>query len=347
MDAGQVLAAGDAGACLIKFEKIVLVTGATELFLPFPGWTLPNVMGVGGIQSMVKGGLEVRGKRVVIAGSGPLMLAVGASLKKRGAEVRVIAEQAPFAQVRGLASSLVWRPRKLVQGMGLKMSLADVEQRYGWWPVAAEESGRVEAVTLTDGHALERFECDYLATGFGLVPSTRVAALLGCRVERGAVIVNELQETSTPGVFAAGECTGVGGVDKALIEGRIAGLACAGREDDARQLGTARDRELGFAASLGRAFALRGELREMVKPDTIVCRCEDVGWGRIAAGSSWRDAKLQTRCGMGPCQGRVCGPAVSWLTGWPVEDARPPVFNVPLRVLAAMGAAASSREREA
>lgn len=336
LDAQRVLATGGNGAFIITHRSVVLATGATELFLPFPGWTLPNVMGVGGLQAMAKGGLNIRGKRIVIAGSGPLLLAVGAYMKRQDADVRIIAEQASFASVRNLAGHLVSRPRKLLQGAGLKAVLHEVEQRYGWWPVAAEGSDRVRSVTLTNGRGRERFECDYLAVGFGLVPSARVATVLGCTTTRGAIAVDQSQRTDVSNVYAAGECTGIGGVDKALIEGQIAGFMCADRESHALSLFRRRDRELLFAKALGNAFALREELKDAVKADTIVCRCEDVAYGRIASCESWRDAKLQTRCGMGPCQGRICGPIVRWLTGWPVEDARPPVFNVPVRILSAM-----------
>ncbi len=343
LDAQRVLAIGENGSYLITHRSVVLATGATELFLPFPGWTLPNVMGVGGLQAMVKGGLDISGKRIVIAGSGPLLLAVGAYMTRRGADVRVIAEQAPFSSVRTLAGQLVSRLRKLVQGMGLKAVLSEVEQRYGWWPAAAEGVERVRSVTLTNGQEIQRFECHYLAVGFGLIPSTRVATLLGCTIRRGRIMVDESQRTDVPNVYAAGECTGIGGVDKALVEGQIAGLASAGRESEARRLFRKRDRELLFAKALDRAFALRPELRNAMKPETIVCRCEDVAYGQIAGCESWRDAKLQTRCGMGPCQGRVCGPIVRWFTGWPVEDARPPVFNVPVRILSAMNDKAAPR----
>jgi hypothetical protein len=73
---------------------------------------------------------------------------------------------------------------------------------------------------------------------------------------------------------------------------------------------------------------LRDELKSLAAPDTIVCRCEDVVFGRVRAHDSWRVAKLQTRCGMGPCQGRICGSAVEFLFDWKVESVRPPVLPV-------------------
>jgi hypothetical protein len=92
----------------------------------------------------------------------------------------------------------------------------------------------------------------------------------------------------------------------------------------------ARESHQRFAAALEKAFALRAELRELPLPETLVCRCEDVSMARVQACSNWREAKLHTRCGMGPCQGRICGGAVEFLLGWRAESVRPPVL--PARV---------------
>jgi hypothetical protein len=123
--------------------------------------------------------------------------------------------------------------------------------------------------------------------------------------------------------------TGIGGVEKATEEGRVAGLVAAGED--------ARARVDGFPSTLARAFALREELRHVAERETIVCRCEDVDLGRMREFGSWREAKLQTRCGMGPCQGRVCGPAMEFLLGWRGESARPPVYPATVEELIADG----------
>jgi NADPH-dependent 2,4-dienoyl-CoA reductase/sulfur reductase-like enzyme len=172
--------------------------------------------------------------------------------------------------------------------------------------------------------------CDLLAVGYGLVPNTEVARAVGCRIDRRAVVVDGFGRTDLPGVWAAGECTGVGGVDAALLEGRIAGLAAAGRADDAAALLPARRAAGRFAAALDRTFALDPRLGRLAADDTIVCRCEDVAAGRLRCHSNWREAKLMTRIGMGPCQGRVCGTATETLFGWAPDDVRPPLFPVPL-----------------
>jgi NADPH-dependent 2,4-dienoyl-CoA reductase/sulfur reductase-like enzyme len=95
-EAGVLLAETNENVHVLSYAKVVLATGARERFLPFPGWTLPNVTGVGGLQALVKSGLPIRGKRVVIAGTGPLLLAVAAYLREHGAEIPIICEQASW-----------------------------------------------------------------------------------------------------------------------------------------------------------------------------------------------------------------------------------------------------------
>jgi NADPH-dependent 2,4-dienoyl-CoA reductase/sulfur reductase-like enzyme len=158
--------------------------------------------------------------------------------------------------------------------------------------------------------------------------------LLGCVVNGGSVRVDEFQQTSVARVYSAGESTGIGGLELSLVEGEIAGLAVAGKRDAARKLFSVRDKQRRFAELLNRTFALRDELKQLVEPETIVCRCEDVTFGRLRAHDSWRTAKLQTRCGMGPCQGRVCGATVEFLFGWHPESVRPPILPVRVESLA-------------
>jgi hypothetical protein len=133
-----------------------------------------------------------------------------------------------------------------------------------------------------------------------------------------------------PGIFAAGEATGVGGRAKALIEGRIAGLAAAGATAEARALLPQAERERAYARLLRASFAPRLEESPQPAPDTLVCRCEDVAWAAVSRCADARQARLQQRCGMGHCQGRICGSALSLLKGWPRSEGRPPLM--PARV---------------
>ncbi|MDB5355440.1 MAG: pyridine nucleotide-disulfide oxidoreductase [Phycisphaerales bacterium] len=330
---GKLLAEAGGEARVFTCDRLILAAGARELFLPFPGWTLPNVMGAGGLQAMVKSGLPIEGKRVVVAGSGPLLLAVAAYLRERGADVRLIAEQAPRKNLARFGLGLLRHPGKFRQAVSLRRELRGIRYASGCWPIMAAGEGRLASVTLSDGRTDWTEHCDYLACGFGLVPNTDLAALLGCTIVAGAVHVDDSQETSVPRVYAAGEITGVGGLDLSLLEGQIAGYAAADRPGTTRALFRARGKARAFARRLGQTFALREELRALPRAGTIVCRCEDVTFERLAGHSSWLAAKLQTRCGMGPCQGRVCGPAVEALFGWERQSIRPPIFPADVQSL--------------
>jgi len=326
-ETGVLLAETSAGVCELKYQTLVLATGARERFLPFPGWTLPNVMGAGGLQALVKTGLPIEGKRVVVAGSGPLLLAVAAYLRGRGANVLLIAEQASSLQLMRFGFGSL---SKGSQALALKRQLKGVAYRTGCWVLSAHGKEKLERVTLFRGGEVA---CDYLACGFHLVPNVELAELLGCATEEGSVAVDQHQQTTVTNVYSAGETTGIGGLELSLIEGEIAGLAASGERDEARKLFPIREKHRKFADLLNRTFALRDELKRLAAPETIVCRCEDVTFERLTAHRSWRAAKLQTRCGMGPCQGRICGGAVEFLFGWRAESVRPPVLPVKVESL--------------
>jgi NADPH-dependent 2,4-dienoyl-CoA reductase/sulfur reductase-like enzyme len=152
-EAGRLLAETSDGVCQLSYRQLILATGARERFLPFPGWTLPNVCGAGGLQALVKTGLPIGGKKVVVAGSGPLLIAVAAYLRQRGANVRLIAEQASWDRLWRFGLGLLAQPGKIFQGLGLKSRLLGVPFRAGCWPVAAhgQERGEARQCHLTSG----------------------------------------------------------------------------------------------------------------------------------------------------------------------------------------------------
>ncbi len=323
----------------VGFGKLIVATGARERFLPFPGWTLPGVMGAGGLQALVKAGLDARGKRVVLAGTGPLLLAVGAGLAGAGAQVAGIYEQAPLARLAGFGLSLLGQPAKLMEGARYRLRTLRTPYRTGSWVIRAEGRGRVERVTVTDGRKQWAVECDWLGCGFNLVPNLELPRLLGCRIAAGFVVVDRMHRSSVPGVACVGELTGIGGLEKSLVEGQIAGWVAAGCRAEAQALEQERRRLEQFAARLERAFALRPELRALATAETLVCRCEDVHRAALEGCANWREAKLHTRCGMGACQGRVCGAATEFLFGWDNASARPPVFPASASTLAELAKA--------
>lgn len=322
-------------ALTVGYRTLILATGARERLLPFPGWTLPGVTGAGGLQALFKGGYPVDGKRVVVAGSGPLLLAVAASLVERGAAVDAIVEQAPRHRLARFALSLLATPSKLRQALQLKTRLRNVPYYPDSYVLEAFGTERLDGVRVQRGDTHIDITCDYLACGYGLLPNTELATALGCVVEDGAVKIDQHQRTSIPDIFCAGESTGIGGVDLALAEGRIAGLSATGQFVEADGCVTERSRWQAFARRLERTFALRPELRILSRPDTLVCRCEDVTHEELAPHASWRSAKLHTRCGMGPCQGRICGGATAFLFGWTQDSVRTPVS--PARIASLIG----------
>lgn len=163
--------------------------------------------------------------------------------------------------------------------------------------------------------------CDRVACGFGLVPNTHLGQMLGCTLGGPlsggqGLAVDAQMRTSVPGVFAAGEATGFGGSERALVQGAMAGHVAAGQVQQAQALRPQLARWEGFAQALHASFPLNKALKTLAQPGTLVCRCEDVPYAALADRDGWIDAKLHTRCGMGACQGRICGAATQHLFGW-------------------------------
>ena len=340
---GQLQVQTADAADTLHFNHLIIATGARERLLPFPGWTLPGVTGAGGLQALVKGGYPVAGKRVAVAGTGPLLLAVAATLRERGAHIVAIIEQAPLPALVRFAGGLAATPAKAAQALRLFAQLRGIAYLRHSHVISARSNaaGVLDAVRVQRGKSgtEQVLDCDYLACGYGLLPNLELAQALGCAttVHDGQTVVQtgSWQQTDVPGVYCAGEGTGIGGVDLALVEGRIAGLAASGQTQRMQTALDERARWKKFAARLARAFALRPELATLAADDTIVCRCEDVQHGELRAHTSWRSAKLQTRCGMGPCQGRICGGATEVLYGWRPDAVRMPIAPARIETLIA------------
>ncbi|WP_435971937.1 NAD(P)/FAD-dependent oxidoreductase [Streptomyces sp. Qhu_M48] len=356
---------------LVRARTLLLATGAYERQLPFPGWTLPGVVGAGGAQAMLKSGLVLPGRRIVVAGSGPLLLAVASSLAAAGAKVPAVVEAAGYLRYARSPRALVTNPAKAAEALTHGAALLRHRVRVLPGSAVTEVHGtdRVAAVTVTrldrDWRPVpgtgRRIACDALAVGHGLVPQIELATALGCATRplpdgTLGLAVDGDQETSVPGLWAAGETGGVGGAGLARTEGELAGRAIAARLRGRRAESTGgtgglrrrRDRMRAFADVMAAAHAPGPGWPGWLDDDTDVCRCEEVTAGRVreaAADLGAHDArtvKLLTRAGMGWCQGRMCGTAVACLAarGGPAEppaERRPFAVPVPLGTLAALG----------
>ncbi|MER5253335.1 FAD-dependent oxidoreductase [Streptomyces sp. NPDC002855] len=342
----------------VRADAVLLATGGYEKVLPFPGWTLPGGVTAGGAQAMLKGGLVLPGRTVVVAGTGPLLMPVAAGLAAAGADVAALVESAdPKAFARHTAT-LAAHPDKLAEGAQYAARLARHRIPLVSRHTVVEAHGKdaVEAVTIA---ALDpagrvrpgtgrRIPCDTLAVGHGMLPHTDLAEGLGCRVDGLNVAVDAEQRTDVPGVWAAGEATGIGGAALSLAEGHIAGRSAAARlrgiTPDPRAWAAAaksRTRMREFAAVLASVYTPPAHWAEQLHDDTLVCRCEEVPASAVReavdelGATDARTVKLLTRAGMGWCQGRMCSAAVAGLAGCAERSARRPFARpVPLGVLA-------------
>ncbi|MET7782982.1 FAD-dependent oxidoreductase [Streptomyces mirabilis] len=345
----------------VRADAVLLATGGYEKVLPFPGWTLPGVVTAGGAQAMLKGGLVVPGQRAVVAGTGPLLLPVATGLAAAGVEVAALVESADPKAFLRRPLALAAQPGKVAEGIryGAQLLRHHVKLLPRHTVVAAHGEQRLDAVTVAalDAHGRvgpgteRRIACDTLAVGHGMLAHIDLAESLGCRIDGLNVAVDEEQRTDVPGVWAAGETTGIGGAALSLAEGHIAGRSAAARLTGTRpdphtwaRAARSRRRAREFFAALDTVYAPPAHWPEQVTDDTVVCRCEEVTAGAVRnavdelGAGDVRTVKLLTRAGMGWCQGRMCEPAVAGLAGCEQTPARRLLARpVPLGVLARAG----------
>ncbi len=355
-------------------RKVVLAPGAYDRALPFPGWDLPGVMTAGAMQTLVKSQRVLPGRRIVLSGSGPFLMPVAAALAQAGAQVLGVYEATrPRQWVRhALQAWGHWDKLREAQGYLGILRKHRVPVEFGRAVIRAEGEGQVRSAVVARLKAdwspiagSEQFiDVDSVGVGYGFVPSTELANLLGCAhqydtLQAGFFVKHDdAMESSRKGIFVAGEITGIGGSAVARLQGAIAGLAAAHRlghlsAERARAAIAPRRKELqhqqSFARLLHRLYAVQPGWREWLTPETTVCRCEEVIYAKVEeainqfGASDVKTVKSLTRCGMGLCQGRICGPNVAAITtalsGRPPEEVgtlstRPIVKPISLAALA-------------
>ncbi|QBD82530.1 FAD-dependent oxidoreductase [Ktedonosporobacter rubrisoli] len=329
----------------LQTDYVILALGAYDRVLPFPGWDLPGVMTAGAAQTLTKSQRILPGKRVVLSGSGPFLLPVAVGLAEGGAQVVGVFEATTPLQWSRYAWQ-VWRHwDKLREGASYlrRLRAQRVPLSFGRAVIAAHGDERVQQVTVARVHAdwspvagsEEVLDVDAVCVGYGFLPSLELPTLLGCAtrydpLQATFVVEHDASmQSSQPGIYVAGEITGIGGSAVALAQGALAGLAVAeqaGRlsKDEIREKLTCYRRTVDhsqhFAAVLNQLFALRPGWMRWLRPETLVCRCEEVTYQQIETAVKSNNAgdiktvKSLTRCGMGLCQGRVCGHTVAALT---------------------------------
>lgn len=315
----------------LSCDKLVIASGAMDRVAPLPGWTLPGVFTLGGAQVALKDQGCLIGSRVAFLGSSPLLALAAKQYRDMGAQIAIIADTTPFAAKAAALPALLRAPRTLLRGvwyMGASRR-ARTQMLHGVTPVAIEGKGRVDGLLLRDARGRERrFACDAVALGYGLKPETQLADLAGAKFAYDPdfrLLLPQIDGMgrARPGLYLAGDGVRIGGADAAEASGALAAhavLSDLGQRQDVdavRRLARQVERLRAFQRGLARAFAWpKAQIAAL--PDSVtLCRCENVTVGdvRAAMGREFgpieiNRVKAMTRCGMGRCQGRVCGPAL-------------------------------------
>ncbi len=358
----------------IEAGTLVLAPGAYDRPVPFPGWTLPGVMTAGGAQNLMKAYRVLPGRRVLVAGSGPLLLVVAHYLLSGGAQVVAIAEAAHMRGLWRYAHRMLPHLNFVQQGYRYRREIEAAGVPFLPGHVIRRALGKETVVTAAIGPCDDdwrprpgperQWDVDAVVVGYGFLSSPELPRLCGCehRYEPAlggwVPVRNRELESTVPGVFVVGDGAGVAGSAVALAEGHYAGLNVARRLG--RLTGRAYSREAsrargvllhlrGFRRLMDDIFRFGAGIYSLADETTTLCRCEEITEGTaltaIRDGAAHvNEVKAWTRAGMGRCQGRMCGPALAHLVaaakGMSVADAgvftaRPPVKPVPLEVLAA------------
>jgi NADPH-dependent 2,4-dienoyl-CoA reductase/sulfur reductase-like enzyme len=348
----------------LRPRAVVLATGALELWAPIPGWTLPGVYGLGGLQILLKtSGVVPRGP-VVLAGAGPLLRLVAAQLLACGAEIAAVIDAAARPSLGQLAA-LATQPRLLGRGLCWELALrrrrVPILSRHTVVAIeGAQNAQAVEIAPVDDAwrplsSGRRRIDAAVIGLGFGVRPNLELTRLAGCEHDHDPasggwhVRRTDALETTIAGLFVAGDGAVIGGVDRALAEGALVAHAVAARlglpQAAALAAGAAaaRRRLAGlrrFRAALTGWSMPRPGMFAAATADTLICRCEDVTRAQIAdavaAGyTEIGPLKMSTRAGMGLCQGRSCTPAIQHLLAaladLPVAQIGLPTSRIPIR----------------
>ena len=319
----------------VRARQLIVASGAMERPSPLPGWTLPGVMNAGAAQILLKSSGSVPAGRVVMAGGGPLLLLVACQLLEAGVTLAGIVETSSRANwwraLRHLPTAL-GAPAYLAKGvqMLLRLRRAGVPMFAAATGLCIEGKQAAQGLSFTHAGLAKRLDADLVLLHHGVVPNTRIGQLL--RVEHHwdkvqlslRPRVDVWGASSLAGFRIAGDSAGIAGALAAECSGALAALGAA------RDLGHLSESECNQRSApirqrLAAQLRIRPFLDALYRPpewlsnpsdNTIVCRCEEVTAGRIREMAQLgcqgpNQTKFFSRCGMGPCQGRLCGLTVT------------------------------------
>ncbi|HEU0201250.1 MAG TPA: FAD/NAD(P)-binding oxidoreductase [Burkholderiaceae bacterium] len=344
--AGQVHVIQGTQTAALPFDALVICAGATDRLMPVEGWNLAGVYSLGGSQIALKSQACAIGRKVVFAGTGPLLYLVAAQYVKAGAKVEAVLDTSPYGLRLRALPRLLARPGVLLKGLTLvaRLKRAGVRIEAGITPVriTGDPDTGVDGIAFRDARGVSHtLSCDAVALGYHLRPELQLADLARCAFRFDAETRQWLPEidadgrSSTQGVYLAGDGARVLGADGAEAAGRLAALAALrdlGMPADEVQMQRLR-RTLGvmdrFRRGLAQAFPWPHQQAAALPDDAVVCRCETIRAGELRrvtremGAEEINRAKAFSRVGMGRCQGRYCAHAaaevVAHAAGIPVE----------------------------
>ncbi len=316
-------------------DRVILATGAMERPMPFPGWTLPGVMTIGGAQTLLKSSGLIWDGPIVLAGSGPLLYLFAAQAVRIGADVTMVLETAPKPDptkvLAGLAG-FVTAPGYLAKGLTLLKELrkAGIPRVSRVHELKATGDGHIETVRYRAGNKWQEQPTSQLLIHQGVVPNTQITRSLELPHDWSAQQrcwrprVNEDLTTDLDGILVAGDGAGISGADAAVHQGCLAAVSAMSGLDGVDPAGFSARADKARAA-LHRHLKARPFLDALYRPhqafltpedDTVICRCEEVTAGDVRRYVTLgclgpNQTKAFGRPGMGPCQGRFCGLTVS------------------------------------
>lgn len=303
------------------FDRLILATGAMDRLAPIPGWQAPGVYSLGATQIALKAQGVALGRKIVLAGSGPLLTLVATQLLKAGADVAAVLDTSSLRdQMAGLPGMLA-RPGLVLRGLMMRAKLGRLYHAgVKLVGIDADESGAVSMRWRDASDRAHVTECDMVGLGWHLRAETQLAGLAGCRFDYDKGWSQWLPRTDRMGraaerVYLAGDGLRIVGADGAEVTGMLAAIACLAdmrlptpdTTADLRRL----DRLERFARGMARAFPWPKEIVRAVPDATVVCRCEGVTAGQLRdsvgyGGAEANRVKSLARVGMGRCQGRFC-----------------------------------------
>lgn len=324
----------------VKYDSLILATGCHERSVPFPGWQLPGVMMMGGIQLQLKSNLVRPGSRIALVGTGALLPLIACQMHKAGIEVVGVFEASAFSSLAKEVLALSNRPQLALSGLSMLAYLKrhKVPVKYGWGVVQAiagndKDNSRINQVEVApydenwnaDLSHSQILDVDCLGVGYGFVSRSQLGQMMGLDYDYQAIsgvtpVKSKMYQSSVPGIYVVGDSAGLLGADAAIYQGRLAALEIAQKQGKLSDAQTAKasskllrriERVKRFRDGFDRFSSRKTGLLNLPDKDTLVCRCENVSRAQIDTAleqgvKDMASLKMRTRVCMGDCQGKIC-----------------------------------------